>query len=406
VRAQPAAVPERPGLAAGRTVIHRPAPVPVEVSAVAPAVALPEPPAPAVLEPTVLEPAVPEPAGAPRVGLVVDECFALHQAGQYTEALERATGALDGADEALRPADAHGRAALWSVVALARQGLGDDAEARTALEAAVAAAPATDRPTYQRQLGTLAEAVARRLLAEAEQHLQGDAEACLAALRTATEWLDDGVAAVPGDTTLTDLVRDARERLWRTYERAVVRLLQRQEFRAARRLLREALDDAHFPPALVESFRDMFTSTFSGEIGQLTAQAIRSVQDARDGDALAALRRAETLLATLDEEALTAKRREEVQRRRWWVYSRLGERRLDHGEFETALEPLVHALGLDVGAERQEETRSLLERALDGCPDREAAIVHCDRLWARLRGAAETLAAAADSPPILEPQER
>ncbi|HEX6209975.1 MAG TPA: hypothetical protein VF136_04315, partial [Methylomirabilota bacterium] len=256
------------------------------------------------------------------------------------------------------------------------------------------------------QLGTLAEAVARRLLAEAEQHPHSDAEECLAALRTATEWLDYGVAAVPNDAMLTDLGRDARERLWRTYDRAVMRLLQRQDFRAARRLLREALDDAHFPPALVESFRDMFTSTFSGEIGQLTAQAIRSVQDARDGDALAALRRAETLLATLDEEALTAKRREEVQRRLWWVYSRLGERRLDAGEFETALEPLVHALGFDVGAERQEETRSLLERALDGCADREAAIVHCDRLWARLRGAAETLAGAADSPPILEPQER
>jgi hypothetical protein len=387
----------RPGLAAARIHVPRPAPAPGPLTA-APAVAPPEP----------AQPTVSQPAGAARVGLVVDECFALHQAGQYADVVQLATAALDGSDTR-RSGDAHDRAALWSVVALARQSLGEDAKARTALEAAVAAAPEADRPTYQRQLGALAEAVARRLLAEAEQHPRGDSEECLAAIRSATAWLDDGVAAVPGDATLTDLSQQARERLWRTCERAVVTLLQRQDFTAARRLLHDALVDSSFPAPLVERFRVMYTGTFGGEIGQLTAQAIRSVHDDRDADALGALRRAEAMLATLDDEALSAKRREEVERRLWWVYGRLGERRLEAGEFEAALEPLVHAVGYDVGTERHEEMRSLLERALDGCVDREAAIVHCDRLWARLRGARETLAGedlASAGPPFLEPQER
>jgi tetratricopeptide (TPR) repeat protein len=387
------------GPGGGRDVRRVPVPPPVEASA---------PVAASIDRPARLL----EPVGAARVGSVVDECFALQQAGHHAQVVEVATAALHGGDEALRPGDAHGTAALWSVVALARQGLGDDAAARTALEAAVAAAPTADRPTYQRQLGTLADGVARRLLAEAEQHPRGDTEECLEAIRTATEWLEHGVAAMPADTTLVALSLSAQEALWRAYERAVMAFLQRHEFRAARRLLREALADPRFPPARVEAFREMFTGTFSGEIGQLTAHAIRSVQDAREADAIRSLRRAETLLGTLNDEALSPKRREEVDLRLWWVYSKLGERRLESGDHEGALEPLVHALGHDVGAERHEQTRSLLERALDGCADREAAIVHCDRLWARLHGATETLVgedlagAAGTTQRLLETQER
>jgi tetratricopeptide (TPR) repeat protein len=384
------------GLTAARSPDVRPAPVPLPAEAAIPVAALPDPPVPVL-----------ESVGAPSVGSVVDECFALQQAGRYAEVVELATAALHAADETLRPSDAHGTAALWSVVALAHQGLGEDAEARTALEAAVAAAPAADRPTYQRQLGALADGVARRLLAEAEQHPRGESEECLQAIRAATEWLDYGVAAMPSDAALVELSLQAQDTLWRAHERAVLALLQRQDFRAARRLLRDALADPRFPTPRVEAFRDMFTGTFSGEIGQLTAQAIRSVQDAREADALRALQRAETLLATLDDEALSAKRREEVDRRLWWVYSRLGERRAGAGDFEAALGPLVHALGYDVGAERRDETRCLLERALDGCPDREAATVYCDKLWARVHGAIGTRAGAiGPTTRLLEPQER
>ena len=336
---------------------------------------------------------VPEPIGAPPAATLVDECFALQQAGRHAEVVELANAALRGTDADRRPAGAHATAALWSLVALAHQGLGEHDEARVALHAAVEAAPAADRPTYQRQLGTLAEGVARRLLAEAAQHPRGDSPDCLETIRAAVAWLEHGIAAVPADTTLAELCLDARSALRRACERSVMLLLQRQEFRPARRLLRAALADPHVPPEQLDAFRELFTSTFSGEIGQLTAHAIRSVQEAREADALGAVQRAEALLATLSDEALSAKRREEVGRRLWWVYSRLGRRRLDCGEWEAALEPLVRAIGFDVGAERHEQTRVLLERALDAAPDREAAIVRCDRLWARLHGARETLAA-------------
>jgi hypothetical protein len=383
---------ERHGLEGGRSPYIRRAPVtlpaePLPVQAALPVAAVAETPA------LLPEPAAPlVTAEVARVGSVVDECFALQQAGRYEDVVDLAMVALEGGDETRRPADAHTTAALWSVVALSRQGLGEDVQARDALQAAVGAAPAADRPTYQRQLAALADGIARRLLAEAEQHPRAESEACLESIRAATSWLAHGMAAMPGDAALAELSATAQATLWRAYERAVMVFLQRQEFRAARRLLREALDDPRFPSGRVDAFREMFTGTFSGEIGQLTAQAIRSVQDGREADALRALQRAETLLGTLSDEALSATRREEVDRRLWWVYCKLGERRLEAGEPEAALEPLVHALGYDVGSEPHEETRALLERALDGAADREAAIVHCDRLWARLHGARETLA--------------
>ena len=344
-----------------------------------------EAPVSVVSVPPAPTPTAAEVAASPRVGSVVDECFALHQAGQHAEVLALATASLRG------EVDGTTTAALWSVVALAQQGLGDDAEARTALRAAVAAAAPADRPTYQRQLGALAEGVARRLLAEAAQHPRGDSEASLAAVRGAVEWLEHAVAAAPTDPALAEQSAGALVKLWRAYERTATALLQRQDFFAGRRLLGEALADPRVPPERVDTFREMVTATFSGEIGQLTARAVRGVQDGRETDALRALERAEALLATLNDQVLSAKRREEVDRRLWWSYCKLGERRLAAAEPETALEPLVHALGYDVGAERHEETRALLERALDGAADREAAIVYCDRLWARLYGATETL---------------
>ncbi len=334
---------------------------------------------------------------------VVERCFALHEARRHAEVVVLGMAALQGEDGAEPLEDAHATAALWSVIALARQALGEDDQARAALEAAIAIAPPADRPAYERQLAALADGVAAGLLAEADTHLRPESEDRLIAIRGAAEWLQRGTAAMPDDTRLADLAADTEALLWSTYERTVMALAQRQDFRAARRLLREALDDPRFPAGRTEGFQELFTGTFSGEIGQLTAQAIRSVQDAREADALGALQRAETLLGTLSDEALPPKRREEVDRRLWWGYSKLGERRVSAGEYEAALEPLFNALGYDVGPELRQETRALLARALDGIAgsrvldiqeladagDREAAIVRCDRLGALLRGATD-----------------
>ncbi|HEU5196661.1 MAG TPA: hypothetical protein VFW70_18115 [Methylomirabilota bacterium] len=334
---------------------------------------------------------------------IVEICFALYQEQRFSEVLDRAADALTAGGDGRPLSGPQETAALWSVVALARQALGEDTAARTALENAIAAAPERDRPTYERQLASLAQTVAEGLLAEAQRHGKPDTDNSLGLLRSAVAWLERGATAAPNDDRLDDLLASARAVLWPAWERTVVALAQRQDFRAARRLLREALAEPSFPAARAETFMELFSGTFSGEVGQLTAQAIRSMQEARESDALASLRRAETLLDTLNTGALSPGRREEVDRRLWWGYNKLGARRVESGDHESALEPLFHALGYQVGPARRQETVALLVRALEGVTDacalaireradsgdREAAIVRCDKLWTQLRGATE-----------------
>lgn len=328
---------------------------------------------------------------------VVEGCFALYQEGRHAEAIDTALAAVAGGPGASE------KAALWSVVARARQAQGEHHAAREALESAIEAAPAGERHVHRHQLAALAESVARARLADAERHAPRDCQERLAAVREAAAWLECGLAAVPAGGALAETMADCQATLWPTWERTVMTLLQAQDFRAARQLLSEALAEPRFPAALGETFRGLFSGTFSGEIGQLTARAMCSVQDAREADALGALQRAEGLLAALDDEVLPPRRREEVDRRLWWGYRALGERRLTAGACEAALEPLFHALGYRVGPEQVEETRALVLRALDGVADaralgirqladagdREAALVECDELWTLVRSAGE-----------------
>ena len=343
----------------------------------------------------------PAPA-APRRALEpspVEACFELYQARRFDEVVSLGTAALAGPGGGAT-ASAQERAALWSVVGLARQARGDHDDARQALESAIEVAPPADRATYERHLATLALNVAQALLARAEGRASPEADERVADMRSAIAWLARGLAAVPGDHMLAETLAEAERALWPASEQVVMALIQRQEFHAARRLLREALADERFPEAQGDQFREMLLGTFSGEIGQLTALAIRSMQEARESEALASLRRAEDLLDTIPNEALPPKRREEVDARLWWGYTKLGIRRVEAGEFEEALDLLLHALGFDtVGPERQEETRSALLRALEGIVDsrslticqlaeqgdRHEAVVQSEKLWALLR---------------------
>jgi hypothetical protein len=330
---------------------------------------------------------------------VVERCFALHQARRHEEAVALGLAALD--DPGTRPADAHATAALWSVIALARQAVSDDAGTREALESAIALAPDADRATYRRRLASLADGRARSLLSAVDEHARPESEECLTALRQAAAWAECGATALPGDAALAELATTARATVWSACERTIGALVQRQDFRPARRLLREALADPRFPAERQAPFRELFSATYSGEIGQLSAQALRSIQDGREVEALRALRRAESLLVTLNDEALPPRRREEVGRRLSWGYARLGERRLAAGEHEGALEPLFQALAHEADPERRQETRTLLARALDGVTDarllgiraltdggnRETALAHGEALRSLLQGA-------------------
>ena len=375
-------------------------------SALAPAPAQPPFPRAAPAAPVVevaVTPAVESSVEGPIA--IVDRCFELYQQHRYADVVSIAAAALgNDAPPARRPAGAREAAALWSVLALAQQALGDHAGARAALEAATEASPEAERATYRRQLVTLALGVARDLIASSGAHVAPDSESRVGDLRDALAWLDRGRAAAPGDTDLRDLAVTAEARLWPAYEQVVMALVQRQEFPAARRLLREALAHPRVPAARAETFRELFSGTFSGEIGQLTAQAIRSMQEARETEALGSLERAERLLESVHDEALPPKRREEVDRRLWWGYNKLGLRRVEAGAFEEAIEPLLRALRLaGTAPDRQSETRAALVRAFEGwtetsalairevadAGDREAAIVRSDKLWMRLRTALE-----------------
>ena len=147
----------------------RPAPglgPPPEVLAAEPA-APPPPPAPA--------PAGPAPGpvadrGTADSSLPLEECFSLYQDKRYADVIAQAALALERDAEAGRrgPTVAHEVAALWSVTGLSRQALDDEEGARAAFEAAIHAAPASERPTYERHLAALALTVARRLIARAD----------------------------------------------------------------------------------------------------------------------------------------------------------------------------------------------------------------------------------------------
>ncbi|HXU89710.1 MAG TPA: hypothetical protein VFQ62_12730 [Methylomirabilota bacterium] len=328
----------------------------------------------------------------------VEHCLALNHAGQYPAAIAAATTAM-----AVKAASGEAApvARLWSIVAVARQAMDDAPGARTALEAALTTAPDAERPAYARQLASLATEVAQRLAAGGAGGRGPSSEEDVHRLRQALEWAERGAAVVPGEEGLRALAADLERRLWPTYERVVMALARRQEFGAARRLLSEALEDRRFPSARAATFRELFSGTYGGEIGQLTAQAIRSMQTARESEALAALARAEELLDSVHDQALPPRRREEVDRRLWWGYKKLGRRRAQAGDYEGAVDALAHALRFaGVGTDRHADTRTALVRAVEGLAerrvlrvrelaetgDREAALVHTDKLWSRLRG--------------------
>jgi tetratricopeptide (TPR) repeat protein len=292
---------------------------------------------------------------------LVERCFALYQEKRFDEVVTIAEDALTRGRADAIPRET---AALWSVVGLAKQGLGDDDGAHAALESSIATAPDNERPTYRRHLATLALDAAQARTARAGSHDVGDR---MAVIRMAIVWTERGLAAVPWDPGLIDAREAAHDALWQAYEQAATSLLQRQEFTGARQLLREALDDLKLPPARAAGFRGLLSGTFGGEIGQLTAQAILNMQDGRESEALGTLRRAEELLETIPPDSLPSTRRDEVDQRLWWGYAELGSRRLDAGDYEEALDPLVHALRFtSIGADRQAETRAAVVRTLEG----------------------------------------
>jgi len=347
-----------------------PAPPPVPPSPVPPTLAAP----PAVSEPAPsARPAAPR---APAVELPVNECLGFYERRQYQAVVETAERALQRAlgEAATSAPRAQDVAKLWSVLALSRQALGDEEGALSAFEEAIHAVPEDERSAYQAQAAALAAGASRRLLERAEQI--AEPEERIRGLRQAMIWLRQGLAAAPGDGDLQSGQERARRGLWASYNQTAAALVQRQEFHRARRLIREALADEDFPADRRDQFAELLSATFTGEIGQLTASAIRTLEDEREREAVSFLQRAEGILSAMPPDAMPAKRREDANRRLWWGYTKLGMRRVEAGEYEEALEPLFHALKIgDIGPERQQETREELIRALEGVTDARGATI-------------------------------
>jgi tetratricopeptide (TPR) repeat protein len=310
----------------------------------------------------------------------LDDCFELYRAERYEEVVARAEPLL-GRQAGAPPSEHVARelAALWSLTGLARQGLGDEHGARAAFEAAIRAAPAAEQPTYRQHLVALALAVGRRLIRRADAMADPACEEGVAALRHAVLWLRQGLDAAPGDEDLAACLAGGQRQLWDAYEQLAAKLIHRQEFPGARRLIREALGDDALPAERRDGFGELLLTTFSGEVGRLTALAVRAMQDEREPEALASLGRAETLLRSIPADALAPARRAEVNRRLWWGYTKLALRRVEGGEWEAALDPLFRALGFaDVDADRLAETRAALLRAVTAVSDARSAAI--DRL--------------------------
>ncbi len=304
--------------------------------------------------------------------LLVERCFSLYEDRRYDEVVSVGEEALARLRDTLfSTPQARETAALWTVVALAKQALGDDVGASVALESALGVAPAEERVMYQQDIAALSYSAAQAALARAGS---SDTDDRIAEVRHALAWSERGLGAVPSDGRLREMRETARVAIWPAYEQSVHKLLQRREFRAARRLLREALEDPEIPAARVGPFEELLLGTLGGEIGQLTAQAIQRMQAARDSEALAALRR-------------------------------------EAGDYEDTLDPLVRALKLgDIGADRQVETRATRVRAVEGvaglrplpirqlpdADDRDEAVLRTETLRERLRSCMDELGLSAE----------
>jgi tetratricopeptide (TPR) repeat protein len=329
----------------------------------------------------------------------VERCYALYEAQQFTEVVTQATAAL----EAGTASPGEDAARLWGVVALARQALGEPALARAAFEAAIAAAPPGEHATWERHLAVLALRMGRERSAWAQNPSLADGEERLAAIRDALKWLERGLEIAPEDEALSAAQASAREALWPAYERVALELIQRQEYDRARQVLQQALGAIPAPPADLElTLRELLSGTYGGEVGQLTAEALRRMRDGKEAEALATLEQAEELLAVIPPEGLPERRRQELERRLWWSYTKVGIRWLEGDMYEEALSPLLHALRFgSVGPNRLEETRRPLIRALENLVDawhapverlahegsRHEAQALCERLWGFIQDA-------------------
>jgi len=294
----------------------------------------------------------------------------LSEAKRYQELLAKSQPELSRLAGEAASSNLEGQAtlaSLYSLVGSAKQAMGDDEGAKEAFREAVHWAPAHERQTYQHQLASLAAIVGRRFLHQAERTREEEETERIQALRQAIVWLREGVSVRPDDAELSSGLERARRGLLATYGHVATAMMERQELHGARRLLREALTEEQIPTERREVFLDLIASTFAGEIGILAADAVRALEAGQEHEAVVLFQRAEKVLSSVPDDAISAGRRDEINRRFWWGYTKLGIRRLQNGHADAAIDPLLRAVKIPgIDADRQQQTREAL---IDACRD-------------------------------------
>jgi tetratricopeptide (TPR) repeat protein len=293
--------------------------------------------------------------------------LALLQDGQYSQVIEAVVPQTEVAAPAEGAEPSFLRAALWTLVGVARHALGDIEGAQGALDAAVRLAPDGVSEGCPQRISVVAAAAARQLLAAADAMSATSGER-VSVLRMSVLWLEWRIVAAPATEDVSVLLDRAREALWDGYALAGRGLMRRRQLSQACELVRQALDLEDLPATRRAQLAELAARCTVRQMGRLVASARGT--ETQEPDALDALERAREILASTSVDALTPGRWHAANRRIWSGYMRLGSRDIEGFELEAALRPLFRALrlrDLDLGLERK--TRDLLARTIERISD-------------------------------------
>ncbi len=332
---------------------------------------------------------------------LVEACATLYLTGKHAELRVAAGSRLHRGRDNESAGAPPAITALWSLTALSRQALGDDAEARAAFAAALAVLPHSVVEGCPPRLAAVSVPIARRLIEVAEQSPEG-AEDRIVAPRLAAFWLRWGLAAAPEDHGVQALLGAAHEALSEGYADVIAGLIRRHEWSAANRVLQEGRDAGELPAARGGVLVEVLAASFRQEVERLTAPAIRGAKD--ESRAVAALESAETMLASMIGAEFPSRQWGAMIRRIWRSYAHLGLRRLRSGGLDEAADALFQALGMkEIDRRRQGQVREAIVRTLEALAeqkvetiakllaegDRPAAAAEVQRLMSQLQRARE-----------------
>ena len=328
----------------------------------------------------------------------VGACAKLFVAGKYAELLVTAEPLLAGPPEATASYDV---AALWSLVTLSRDAMGDEPQAHAALAAAGRALPETVIDRHPPWLATMTLPIARGFLHLADRLPQTAAER-IAAHRLAAFWLRSQLVAAPEDQAAQGLLQATRDALSEAYADVTTALVKSEQWTDARRIIGQGLESGDVAAPRGELLMEFLAASVRTVVERITAPIMRGAKD--EAKAVSGLERAEGIVSSLAGAELPPRQWASMTRRIWRGYATLGARRLKAGDVDGAAAALFRALGMkEIGRRRQRQVRETVVRMLEAMGDqkmdavaallangdRAAAALHVEQLTALIQSARE-----------------